>query len=95
MGGADVPAATRSGPAAVQTHHGVGKVESIARGEITISHEPIPSLRWPAMTMGFKMPPTGLPNDIRAGSNVSFDIRKNDDGSYGIVRIVPAAGAVK
>jgi membrane fusion protein, copper/silver efflux system len=95
MGGTDVPAATRSGPAAVQTHHGVGKVERIARDEITISHEPIPSLRWPAMTMGFRMPPTGLPNDIRAGSNVSFDIRKNDDGSYGIVRIVPAAGAVK
>jgi Cu(I)/Ag(I) efflux system membrane fusion protein len=47
------------------------------------------------MTMGFKVPPSGLPNNIRVGSSVSFDIRKNDDGSYGVVRIVPAAGAVK
>jgi membrane fusion protein, copper/silver efflux system len=81
--------------AAIRTHHGVGKVEHIGKDEITISHEPIPSLRWPAMTMGFKPPPTGLPRDIRVGSSVSFDIRANDDGGYAIVQIAPVAGAKK
>ena len=81
-----------SAPAAVQTHHGVGKVESIAKDEVTISHGPIASLQWPAMTMGFRLPPSGLPNAVRVGAKVAFDIRDTGDGSYGIVRIVPAGG---
>ncbi|NYS36683.1 copper-binding protein, partial [Streptococcus danieliae] len=32
--------------------HGVGKVEQIGKDEITISHGPITSLQWGAMTMG-------------------------------------------
>jgi Cu(I)/Ag(I) efflux system membrane fusion protein len=91
---------TASGPApaeapAPQTHHGVGKIESIGKDEITISHGPIPSLNWPPMTMGFKPPRTGLPGTIQVGGNVSFDIQAKDDGSYQIVRIAPAAGATK
>lgn len=88
MGGDAAP----STPAAAQTHHGVGKVESIAKDEVTISHGPIASLQWPAMTMGFKLPPSGLPNAVRVGAKVAFDIRDIGDGSYGIVRIVPAGG---
>jgi Cu(I)/Ag(I) efflux system membrane fusion protein len=97
MEGAPQPAAPTPPPtaAASRTHHGVGKVESIGKDEITISHGPIASLQWPAMTMGFRPPPTGLPPDIRVGSSVSFDIRGNDDGSFAIVQIAPAAGAAK
>jgi membrane fusion protein, copper/silver efflux system len=93
MGGAGAAPAATSGPATVATHHGVGKVERIAGDEITISHAPIPSLHWPAMTMDFKLPPAGLPATIRVGGTVAFDIRKTADGGYGIVRIAPAAGA--
>jgi Cu(I)/Ag(I) efflux system membrane fusion protein len=82
-------------PAAVQTHHGVGKVENIGKDEITISHTPIASLNWPAMTMGFKPPSTGLPGTLRVGDEVSFDIQANEDGSYRIVRIAPATGAAR
>ncbi|MGJ7914785.1 efflux RND transporter periplasmic adaptor subunit [Massilia sp. LXY-6] len=97
MSGAAQAAASGPAPstAAVQTHHGVGKVEAITKGEVTISHGPIPSLRWPPMTMGFKPPPAGLPDTVRVGSSVSFDIRPTEDGSYEIVRIVPDAGAAK
>jgi Cu(I)/Ag(I) efflux system membrane fusion protein len=83
------------GAAAVQTHHGVGKIEGITKDEVTISHGPIPSLQWPPMTMGFKPPPSGLPNTVRVGSRVSFDIRANDSGGYEIVRIAPDEGAAK
>lgn len=97
MSGAEQAGASGPAPsaAAVQTHHGVGKVEAMTRDEVTISHGPIPSLQWPPMTMGFKPPPTGLPGTVRVGSRVSFDIRATEGGSYEIVRIAPDAGAAK
>jgi len=95
MDGSAAPAAPRSAPVAVQTHHGVGIVEKVGKDEITISHGAITSLNWPPMTMGFKPPPTGLPGNIHVGGKVSFDIRENADGDYQIVRIAPAAGATK
>ncbi|HEV8258431.1 MAG TPA: efflux RND transporter periplasmic adaptor subunit, partial [Casimicrobiaceae bacterium] len=51
----DMPAAA-AGQATDVTHRGEGKVESIGKEEITISHAPIASLQWGPMTMGFKLP---------------------------------------
>jgi Cu(I)/Ag(I) efflux system membrane fusion protein len=90
--------ATRMGempaPAAGQgmdvTHRGEGKVESIGKEEITISHGPIASLQWGAMTMGFKLPATGLPQSIAVGNSVSFEIRQAKDGTFQITSITPA-----
>src|SRR5262249_15632608 len=55
-----------------QVHHGEGKVEAIAKDRITLSHGPIPTLRWGAMMMGFKLPTAGTPNNVRVGDAVSF-----------------------
>jgi Cu(I)/Ag(I) efflux system membrane fusion protein len=93
---APLPSATAStgpAPAPAATHHGVGKVESIGKEAITISHGPIPSLHWGAMTMGFMPPRSGLPDNIHAGDTVAFDIRATPDGMYEIVQIAPAANA--
>jgi Cu(I)/Ag(I) efflux system membrane fusion protein len=97
MSGAEQAGASGTAPsaAAVQTHHGVGKVEAITKDEVTISHGPIPSLQWPSMTMGFKPPPSGLPGSVRVGTRVSVDIKANDSGGYEIVRIAPDAGAAQ
>ena len=70
-------------------HHGIGKVESINKDEITISHGPIASLKWGAMTMGFQLPPAGLPAKIVVGDTVTFDIRALQDGQFGIAQIAP------
>jgi Cu(I)/Ag(I) efflux system membrane fusion protein len=75
------------------THRGQGKVESIAKDQVTLSHGPIPSLQWGAMTMGFKAPPGGVPKDVKVGDTVSFEIRQAKDGTFEIVSIAPAAGA--
>lgn len=77
---------------AAPTHHGRGRVETIDKDTITISHGPIPSLQWGAMTMGFKLPAGGIPPDIKAGDRVDFEIRAVSDGGYEIVSIKPAAG---
>ncbi len=72
------------------THRGEGKVESIGKEEITISHGPIASLQWGAMTMGFKLPATGLPQGVRVGDTVAFEIRATQDGTFEITSIAPA-----
>jgi len=90
--------ATRMGempaPAAGQgtdvTHRGEGKVESIGKEEITISHGPIASLQWGPMTMGFRLPATGLPQGIAVGNRVNFEIRQAKDGTFQITSIAPA-----
>jgi Cu(I)/Ag(I) efflux system membrane fusion protein len=82
-------------PAAGPTHRGEGKVESIGKGEITISHGPIPTLQWGPMTMGFKLPAGGLPNNIAVGDIVVFEIQPIEDGAFEISTIAPAAATTK
>lgn len=85
--------AARMGPApGAATHHSEGKVEAVDRDEITISHGPIPSLQWDAMTMGFRTP-AGAPAGIHAGQSVHFEFKQAPDGAYEIVQIAPAAGS--
>ena len=71
------------------THHGVGKVEQLGSGEITLSHEPIASMQWPAMTMGFALPPD-VHAHVKEGERVSFDFHQRADGQFEITRIEPA-----
>lgn len=75
---------------AASTHHGTGRVEAIDKEEITISHGPIPSLQWPAMTMSFKLSSSGLPQGIKTGDRVDFEIKPVSDGAYEIVSISKA-----
>lgn len=93
-------ASTRMGDAlpsnagqAVPRHHGEGKVEQIGKDEITISHGPIASLQWGAMTMSFKLPAAGLPPNVRLGDQVAFDVRQRQDGSFEITVIARTVGA--
>jgi Cu(I)/Ag(I) efflux system membrane fusion protein len=74
-------------------HHGQGKVERIGKDEVTISHAPIATLQWGAMTMGFKTPAAGLPRNVSVGDRVAFDIRQRQDGTFEIVAISPVADA--
>ncbi len=76
----------------VATHHGRGRIESIDKDTITISHGPIASLQWGAMTMSFKLPTGGLPQGIKAGVIVDFEIKPVQDGEYQIVSIAKASG---
>lgn len=92
-GAGSAPAAASQAGAA--THRGEGRVEHIDKEEITISHGPIASLQWGAMTMGFKLPATGLPPKIAVGDKVAFEIRPDPDGAFEIATIAPAVGAAK
>ena len=87
--------ATRMGEASTpgaeaKTHRGTGKVESIGKDEVTLSHEPIPSLQWPAMTMAFKAP-SDIAEKVRVGDTVTIELRQTKDGKFEIAAIAPAA----
>jgi Cu(I)/Ag(I) efflux system membrane fusion protein len=62
---------------AAQKHHGEGIVEAVGQDEVMLSHCPIPSLDWPAMTMGFKLPAGGPPPKLKVGDRVAFEFFVN------------------
>lgn len=66
-------------PAAAKTAtaHGTGVVTAIdaAAGTVTLSHQPIQELRWPAMTMGFKVARPELLRGLVVGAKVKFDLQ--------------------
>jgi Cu(I)/Ag(I) efflux system membrane fusion protein len=74
-----------------QTHRGEGKVESIGKDQIMLSHGPMPSLQWGSMTMGFRLPANGLPGNIKVGDSVVFAIRQTSDGMFELTTISSSA----
>lgn len=70
------------------THRGQGTVNGIdaKTGKINLSHGPIESLNWPAMTMGFPVKDAAMLEGIQPGMKVDFELEKSD-GGYRIVSI--------
>lgn len=77
--------------APVQEHEGVGRIEAVSPDGITISHGPIPTLNWRAMTMEFMAPPTGLPKDLKAGQQIRFRFHLDGDGMAVLSSVQPAS----
>jgi Cu/Ag efflux protein CusF len=87
-------AATPAAPAAAATAAGTftaqGKVESVEADGITISHGPVPELKWPSMTMGFSKPNAKAFPQLKAGDDVRFTFRQG--GANGLRAPHRAAG---
>ena len=75
-------------PADVQ---GVGVVKAIdtAKGAITLQHEAIAAIGWPAMTMPFKVASPGLLTHLKVGDKVQFTFHQASAGST-VTAIRPA-----
>lgn len=58
-----------------QVHKGKGVVKSVdsKKAVVTLAHEPIPSMNWPAMTMGFKARDGKMIGELTRGRNVEFE----------------------
>jgi Cu(I)/Ag(I) efflux system protein CusF len=59
---------------------GVVKKADPAKGSVTLAHEAIPSLGWPAMTMGFKVRDPALFGKLQVERKVEFEFVKQPDG---------------
>ena len=64
-----------------QTHSGTGTVESVSGQQVTISHGPIKSLEWPAMTMPFTAKDASAVQGIKAGDRVAFTLTRSGNES--------------
>ncbi|MCG4455871.1 copper-binding protein [Pseudomonas sp. MMS21-TM103] len=64
----------QSGAAATAQASGTVKAIDSQKGSITIAHGPVPALKWPAMTMGFKATPGQL-SQVQVGQQVIFQFK--------------------
>lgn len=73
------------------THRGQGTVNGIdaKTGKVNLSHGPIKSLDWPAMSMDFSVKDAATLKGIQPGMKVDFELEKSD-GGYRIVTITPS-----
>ena len=57
-------------------HKGTAKVLSVdaASGRVELAHDPIPALKWPAMTMGFQAEDKSQLAAIKPGDRVEFEL---------------------
>jgi Cu(I)/Ag(I) efflux system membrane fusion protein len=83
-----VPAAQASKPVG---HQGTGSVDSIDEkaGVLTLNHEAIASLKWPPMTMEFKVADPALLAGLKPGAKLGFEIVERQPGEWVITRITP------
>lgn len=72
-----------------QSHEGKGKINSIdaKAGKINLTHEPIASLDWPAMTMDFNVLDKTALTNLKPGQKVAFKLTEAHKGRYVISEI--------
>ena len=81
-------------PEPAAKHVGKGTVESVAPDSITISHGPVASMKWPAMTMGFAKPDAKAFPDIKVGDTVQFEFKEGGAAGYQLVSVQKLATGV-
>ena len=83
-------AETKPAAEATQTYTANGVVDGVDKSasKISITHEPVPALGWPAMTMRFTVEDASLLDDLKAGDKVRFDFR--NQGNVSIILDIEA-----
>ena len=74
-------------------HRAEGTVDSVdARdGTVSLSHAPVASLNWPAMTMEFKLANPSLLPALKPGGKVAVEFVERQPGEWVITAVQPAA----
>ena len=74
---------TMSAAPAAKTGDSTGVVKAVdaSAGTVTLDHQPIPGVGWPAMTMTFKAASRELLSGIKPGDKVAFSVRIEGDNN--------------
>ncbi|WP_430427777.1 efflux RND transporter periplasmic adaptor subunit [Parasphingorhabdus sp.] len=70
-----VPTKTKKG------YQAFGRIEAIKSGTVTLSHEPVKALNWPAMTMDFKLSKPSLVRGFKKGDRIRFRFEQTGSGA--------------
>jgi len=54
-------------------HRATGVVTKMDKQNVTIKHEPVPSMNWPAMTMAFKVKDKDLMQKLKKDQKIDFE----------------------
>ena len=81
--------------AGAQAHRADGKLERIGHHDLTISHGPVPSLKWGPMTMDFNAPKGGMPADLKPGDPIAFEFVQSAQGAFEVTKIERKPGSPK
>jgi RND family efflux transporter MFP subunit len=96
--GAALPAqpADKMAPAATG-HQAQGKVVEVdAKSQsVTISHGPVATLKWPAMTMDFALANSAQLKDLKPGAPIAFEFVERGKGEWVITKITAQAMDMK
>jgi Cu(I)/Ag(I) efflux system protein CusF len=62
-----------------KSHHAVGVVKSVNadKGTVSVDHEPVASMKWPAMTMSFKARDKKALQGLKPGQKIEFDFEQH------------------
>jgi Cu(I)/Ag(I) efflux system membrane fusion protein len=72
------------------THQAVGTLDQLnADGTVTVTHEPVASLKWPAMTMEFAVANASLLAGVKPGSSIRFEFVERKPGEWVITALKP------
>ena len=73
-------------------HRANGTVDAIdaASGTVSISHAPVASLKWPAMTMDFQLANDSLLKNLKPGAAISFEFVERGQGEWVVTAVSPA-----
>ncbi|MEF1217606.1 copper-binding protein, partial [Photobacterium damselae] len=63
--------------------------------QITLAHQPISALGWPAMTMNFTVAKSVDLSDLSAKQSIRFELKKTPQGQFEIIAIQVADPATK
>ncbi|MCI3132800.1 efflux RND transporter periplasmic adaptor subunit [Phenylobacterium aquaticum] len=79
---AATPAASPQASAPAALNETRGRIEALSGDQITLSHEAVPAIGWPAMTMTFTLDPSGLGRGLKVGDRVGFGFEQRPSGAF-------------
>jgi RND family efflux transporter MFP subunit len=90
---AEAPGEQKTAPSV--GHHAEGRVDSLdlSAGTVSLEHGPVASLKWPAMTMEFKLANPALASGLKPGAQVAFEFVERAPGEWVITALKPAGAA--
>ena len=89
LGGMQAASPDAAKPAVVG-HKAVGILNAVdaASGSVTISHEPVASLKWPAMKMDFVLANGALVSGLKSGTAIEFEFVERQPGEWVVTSVV-------
>ena len=78
-------------PAGTSLYETMGRIEALSPDSVTLSHDPVPAIGWPAMTMGFRLADPNLAQGLKVGDQVMFAFERQ--GNTQILRRIMKTGA--